>query len=299
MTDGPRMLFDKGTGRPILISPGRLKRPRNTGADQDGASDCPFCAGSEAQTPKEVAAVRLDGTAPDTPGWTVRAFPNLYPAAPSHEVIAEGCAHTTQPTELSLEVLGDSLTLYRERIAALEARADVACAFLFKNVGAAAGASIAHNHSQLLGLPVRPPRLDAELRASRDRCLHCEEIETAAAEDRIIHRGSHHVLLSPSTPKLPYEAWMLPIDHGDDFLLPAHGDDLARTLAVFFTGAENGFRDGAFNLCLHRIAEAEFHWHFELHPRVGTVAALEIGGDMYINAITPQRSSARWRDAIA
>ena len=46
------------------------------------------------------------------------------------------------------------------------------------------------------------------------------------------------------------------------------------------------------------MPDAEFHWHFELQPRNGTVAALEVGGDMYINAVTPQASAARWRAAL-
>ena len=42
--------------------------------------DDPFLEGHEDQTPPEVYAVRPGGGAPDTPGWTVRVVPNLYPA---------------------------------------------------------------------------------------------------------------------------------------------------------------------------------------------------------------------------
>ncbi len=298
LSDGPLLRIDKGTGRPVLVSPGRLKRPRNTGPERDGEFDCPFCSGSEGQTPPEEEAIRTDGSAPDTPGWTARAFKNLFPATHNHEVIAEGDDHTTHASELSADILRDSVALYRRRIAAFELRDDVRCAFLFKNVGAAAGASIAHNHSQLLGLPMIPPRLVSELSACRDGCIHCEEIESAQAEGRIVHRSDHHVVLAPSTPKLPFETWMLPLAHDDDFLESKHDDDLVRSLAALFAGATSSFKGGAFNLCLHRISDEDFHWHFELQPRIGNVAALEIGADMYINAITAQMSAARWRDAI-
>ena len=40
----------------------------------------PFLEGHEDRTPPEVSRVRPDGGAPDTPGWTVRVVPNLYPA---------------------------------------------------------------------------------------------------------------------------------------------------------------------------------------------------------------------------
>jgi UDPglucose--hexose-1-phosphate uridylyltransferase len=45
-----------------------------------GAASCPFCEGREERTPPEVEATRPDGGEPDTPGWTTRVVPNLYPA---------------------------------------------------------------------------------------------------------------------------------------------------------------------------------------------------------------------------
>ena len=57
----------------------------------------------------------------------------------------------------SLETL--SIAELEARIAALEARPGIGSTFFFKNVGALAGASIDHNHSQVLGLPELPPRL--------------------------------------------------------------------------------------------------------------------------------------------
>ncbi|MCA8955324.1 MAG: hypothetical protein KDC87_04580 [Planctomycetes bacterium] len=299
MDDHHRTLFDRGTGRPILMSPVRLKRPQLNDSGDDDAAVCPFCEGHEQHTTPEVDAVRRPDSRPNAPGWRARAFPNLYPAARHHEVIAEGPAHTIHPAALDSTDLGAALTVYRRRIVALEAHDDVACAFLFKNVGSRAGSSIPHNHSQMLGLPMVPPRLASELDAcNRHGCLHCAEIETAQAEDRLIHRGAHHVVLAPSTPKLPYETWLLPLDHRAEFLDAAVDADLIATLQVLFGGLQQAFGGGPFNSYLHRIPEAPFHWHFEAQPRVGQVAALELGGDMYINAVTPQHAARHWRDAL-
>ncbi len=45
------------------------------------ADTCPFCEGREEKTPPELyASGRPEGAAPDTPGWTTRVVPNLYPA---------------------------------------------------------------------------------------------------------------------------------------------------------------------------------------------------------------------------
>ena len=71
------------TGLPVILAPGRADRPHGFGGrapDEKGAEGCPFCEGSEARTPPEVYAVRPGGGEPDTPGWTSRVVPNLYPA---------------------------------------------------------------------------------------------------------------------------------------------------------------------------------------------------------------------------
>ena len=193
-------------------------------------------------------------------------------------------------------MLRDALAVYRQRIADMESRDAVAVAFLFKNVGAGAGASIAHNHSQLLGLPEVPPRLVAERAAcTRHGCIHCHEIETAAAEGRLIAEDEHHVLLSPSTPKLPFETWLLPRAHGVAFEDEARDASLVGTLRRTLAALHSSFDGAPFNFCLHRLKDADFHWHFEIQPRLGYMAALEIGGDMYINAITPQECVRRWQ----
>lgn len=288
------VLTDPTTGRPILMAPKRRQRPHLTGRDS-GEKTCPMCPGSEAETPTEVDAVRAEGSKPDHAGWTVRAVPNLYPAAPHHEVVVEGAEHEQLPSRLPPELWRDALTIHRRRIAHMEAQDDVRVAYLFKNVGHAAGASIAHNHTQILGLPMLPPRLELELSHSRDGCPHCDEVRTAEAEGRVVVQGDHHIVLCPRAPKLPYETWLLPLDHGDDFLDHARGDDLARTLHGLFCALDRGLDEPPFNLFLHRVPGEDFHWHFEAQPRTGNLAGLELGGDMYINVIPGDESAARLR----
>ena len=106
-------------------------------------------------------------------------------------------------------------------------------------------------------------------------------------------------MLSPSTPKLPYEVWILPLDHDVDFAAATDDEGLVRALQVAYAGVDRAFDGYPFNSWLHRIPRADFHWHFEVQPRVGMVASLELGGDMYINAVSPAVSAARWRSRPA
>jgi UDPglucose--hexose-1-phosphate uridylyltransferase len=80
----PEIRIDQLSGLRTILAPGRAERPHGfesgRGDDAKGAEGCPFCEGAEGKTPPEVYAVRPHGGEPDTPGWTSRVVPNLYPA---------------------------------------------------------------------------------------------------------------------------------------------------------------------------------------------------------------------------
>jgi UDPglucose--hexose-1-phosphate uridylyltransferase len=84
----PEIRIDPLSGHRTIVAGGRSRRPGGEPRDwpQERAPSPvdperdPFAQGHEQRTPPEVYAVRPDGGAPDTPGWTVRVVPNLYPA---------------------------------------------------------------------------------------------------------------------------------------------------------------------------------------------------------------------------
>src|SRR5581483_2092502 len=81
---GPEVRIDQLTGLRAILAPGRAERPDAFAPGraeplEDSAESCPFCEGREDRTPPEVWAARPGGGAPDSPGWTTRAVPNLYP----------------------------------------------------------------------------------------------------------------------------------------------------------------------------------------------------------------------------
>lgn len=57
-----------------------MPSPDEAGKGNSGTDACPFCEGREERTPPEVFATRAGGGDADTPGWTTRVVPNLYPA---------------------------------------------------------------------------------------------------------------------------------------------------------------------------------------------------------------------------
>jgi UDPglucose--hexose-1-phosphate uridylyltransferase len=294
-----KTIIDPLTGRPILVAPERRLRPIHT-AEGEAESPCPFCPGHETMTPPEVDAIRVPGSLRDAPGWIARAFPNLYPAATWHEVIAEGAEHRIQPAHLTEAVWREILDLYRRRVAAAEAHPGIGCAFLFKNVGFRAGASVAHNHSQIIGLPEPPPRLQLmhSRLAGADVCPIRDDAEAAEAEGRLVSAAGGYAVICPRAAKLPNEVWVLPLDTGEDFLAPRDPDSLARALRAAFAAIDAALNSPPFNMYLLRLPRSSFPWRFELQPRTGNLAGLELGGDMYINSMAPAESAALLRSGL-
>ena len=190
----------------VIIATDRSKRPTDFLTEQtslDGGAFCPFCPGHEEKTPPEITAVRANGSAPNSPGWQVRVFPNKFPAlmiegglerkamgifdrmrgVGAHEVIVESPEHTLALADLPLEQFTSVMELYRERHEDLLRDPRFKYILIFKNHGAPAGASLAHGHTQIIATPVTPRTVAVELDSARahhnvkERCLFCDVID--------------------------------------------------------------------------------------------------------------------------
>src|SRR5204863_1784949 len=105
---GPEVRIDQLTGLRAILAPARADRPdafapAPARTREGEAESCPFCEGREDRTPPEVWAARAGGGQPDSPGWTARAVPNLYPVL-SSAYEAEGGPSAAQETGLASSV---------------------------------------------------------------------------------------------------------------------------------------------------------------------------------------------------
>jgi UDPglucose--hexose-1-phosphate uridylyltransferase len=163
----PELRRDPVTGRWVIISTDRQKRPDDFHFERvtvAGREHCPFCPGHEAMTPPEVLAYRQPGGQPNTPGWEVRVVPNKFPALQvegtvdrlgdgmfdrmsgigAHEVIIETPDHDrTLAMQSEAEIEARAVGLPRAH-ARSEARLRLRYILIFKNHGAAAGATLEH-----------------------------------------------------------------------------------------------------------------------------------------------------------
>jgi UDPglucose--hexose-1-phosphate uridylyltransferase len=114
--NAPEVRIEQLTGLRAILAPGRAERPDAFAASPglakpDAADTCPFCEGREDRTPPEVWARRPAGGEPDSPGWTARAVPNLYPvlASPDQRGGDDSAPNPGAPAETGLASSVDPL----------------------------------------------------------------------------------------------------------------------------------------------------------------------------------------------
>jgi UDPglucose--hexose-1-phosphate uridylyltransferase len=198
----PEIRIDPLSGHRTIVAGERSRRPGGAPTLSDGErvpepidpERDPFADGHEDRTPPELYAVRPGGGGPDSPGWTVRVVPNLYPAlapeqgsTPADPAGAGSTTDTTTregPRGAALAELFSSMPatgahevivngpqpvlslaeLPVEQVAAAmdvwreRMRAHEQCSYvqLIVNERRQAGASLPHTHAQLYGLNFVP-----------------------------------------------------------------------------------------------------------------------------------------------
>jgi UDPglucose--hexose-1-phosphate uridylyltransferase len=306
------------TGDWVIVSSARFGRPNDfqvvplvvAGPDQ-----CPFCEGHEDQTPPEVQAWRAPGVSPDSPGWTVRAVPNKFPALSHdegvHEVIIETPHHERRLADMEGEGIAAVLAMYRDRLLAARGDPRRRYAVIFKNQGYQAGATLQHTHSQLVALPLVPQSAGALVGgASRHhgatgRCAFCDLVaEEARHGERVVEESHGFVAVVPYASRFPFETWILPRRHDARYedAPDVSRDEAGRMLASVLGRIDRTLQRPPFNFVLHTApfvpeAVAWFHWHFVVIPRVTMAGGLEWGTGMFINPTAPEDAAELLRAA--
>jgi UDPglucose--hexose-1-phosphate uridylyltransferase len=221
----PEIRIDQLTGLRKILAAGRADRPIEFGVPERPparTADCPFCEGREDRTPPETWADRPGGAGgADSPGWRVRAVPNLYPALSSfagagrtadpgprdpllasaragqpdlfasapaggaHEVIVHGPRHARSLSELDQGELATAIAGWRARM--LSQSRDATCVQLIVNEGPDAGASLEHSHAQLYALGFVPVEI------ARERERFRSYYESAAGSDLLADVAAEEV----------------------------------------------------------------------------------------------------------
>jgi len=320
------------------------------GSAPGSSADCPFCPHNEHLTPAELCIVPHGLAGSGGPRWQIRVIPNKFPALESdaplreprshdeprsdhesrsdheqisvgaiapgfgrHEVILETPAHVVSVTDLSPGELGEVFGIYQARLAAAREDSRIRAGILFKNVGADAGASLEHTHSQLLALPLVPPEVQARVEGAKRHfaqtgtCVYCDLLAAeAAARARLVRESPRFQAWCPFASRLPYEMWIVPRAHAADILAASSADlrELGEVVHDVLTRLEGIHGRVPYNYVLHSgpfdsDARVYYHWHLEILPRLTRFAGFEWGAGLCINPVAPETAAAQLRDAAS
>lgn len=158
---------DALSGQVVAYSSSRSKRPHRP-------KTCPFCPGNESLTPPATfvlpgtTARKMPSVRSHQSDWSVRVFPNAFPVMYGkegrHEVVVETPRHAELFEDYSEEQLASVFKAFQDRFVALSKNKNAQYVLLFKNFGDKSGASIPHEHSQVVSFPFIPDAISAELR---------------------------------------------------------------------------------------------------------------------------------------
>jgi UDPglucose--hexose-1-phosphate uridylyltransferase len=267
----PEIRIDPLSGHKTIIAGERSRRPGGEPGcappEPIDAERDPFAEGHEDRTPPELYAVRPDGGlggagvdgigasgigggTPNTPGWTVRVVPNLYPALTpadhegegegaanqseivepargrpelftalaatgAHEVIVNGPQSVLSLAELPVEQVIAAVEVWRER---MRAHAGSAYLQLIVNERREAGASLPHTHAQLYALDFVPAvvarereRANAYTTRTMGQSLLGDVVaEEVRLRERIVAVDDEAVLIAPYASQLPFQLMLAP-----------------------------------------------------------------------------------------
>jgi UDPglucose--hexose-1-phosphate uridylyltransferase len=284
----------------------------------------PFAPGNEHQTPPEVYAVRPNGGGPDTPGWTVRVVPNLYPAltqdaaepepeaypdlftaqpaAGHHEVIVNAPDTVSSLTDLEPEQVQAAMDAWRER---MRAHAGCACRHLIVNERREGGASLPHTHAQLYALRFVPAAIARErerFTAYATRTMGGDLLgdlvqEEVRRRERIVAIDDEAVAMAPYASRVPFQLMVAPRRPR-----PRFEDDGPLGAALLHDVlCRLKRRLGAsppLNLWVRTAPSGADHfcWRIDILPRLTHLAGLELGAGVNLCITAPEQAAAELRD---
>jgi UDPglucose--hexose-1-phosphate uridylyltransferase len=325
----PEIRIDPLTGLRAIVAGERAHRPGGgLSAEPAPAVDPendPFAEGHEDRTPPEVYAVRPGGGPPDTPGWTVRVVPNMYPAlsadspAPepdakpdlfwagpargAHEVIVNAPDTVSSLSDLTPDQVVGAVDVWRER---MRAHGDAPYVHLIVNERKEAGASLQHTHAQLYALDFVPAAIARErerfgayaTRTMGGNLLGDLVQEEVRRRERIVAIDDETVLMAPYGARVPFQLLIAPRRPRERF--EDDGPTGARMLHEALGRLAR--RLGAsppLNLWVRTAPSGSDHfcWRIDILPRLVHLAGLELGAGVHLNIVAPEQAASELRDS--
>lgn len=322
---------DLVTGDWVVIATGRGKRPDDFSRHEaehvpsGSVDECPFERPEETKQEKDV----LIYTSNDD--WTLRVFPNKYPAVSRggmprergegpyfsvtgngyHEVIVTR-GHETQLATMESWQVAEVLDAYQDRYMSLMNKKGVSYIQIFHNHGKEAGASLAHPHSQLIAIPVVSPYIQLELTGSERYFRKNKELVygviaeyESEAKTRVVYENEKFLAFCPFASRSAFEIHVMPKRSSPYFERIGDEEKLlaAEALRAALFSLYQGLGNPAYNFYLHTAPcdgrdYLHYGWHIEILPHTSTWAGFELSTGIEISAIQPEKAAEYLREQL-
>lgn len=339
----------------VLVSTARGLRPRKAEklfehSTESKVDTCPFCKGNEKQTPPTLLSWSPKDQAEEN--WKIRIVENLFPVLSDkqisqnlsfglqhvidgygrHEVVIDHDNHSIHVDHMSQEHIHALFKIYRDRMQVLyDSDSRIKYVLVFKNFGPAAGASIAHTHSQIVAMPVVPENVANELQHSYeyyqkfnqnifshlvDEALTFEATiyDRESGEVRrkidvgqyVIDKTKRFIAIKPFASRFEWEVQIFPLFIQADYLECSNEDleDFAALLKRTMLRLNNVIGGAQYNYFLHSIPHGEeftkysdsYQWHLEICPRTSIPTGFELGSGLFVSTVSPEDAAKKLRD---
>lgn len=290
--------------RYVIIAPKRSKKPKKIyQKPETQIGECVFCSPFVDDPKKQIQIKNYGGKEGK---WGIKVIGNLYPALSldnmkaygEQEIIIETPEHAKEIHELPLEQIEKVFDVYADRYNALMKKDGICYTIVFKNEGGKAGASIPHSHSQVISLPVIPPKIAHEAEAmdkyidKHGSCPYCDIIKSETNGPRAIFEDEHFFVLSPYASESPYGVWFIPKRHIR--LISDLNIEEKRSLAIFMKKILTKLDEieVSYNYFVQNSLDMEsHHMVIKLSPRPNIWAGLELGTGIIINSVSPEEAT--------
>ena len=261
-------------------------------------------------------------------GWQVRVVPNRAPilrvegdstpqedgpyahldGVGAHEIVIEDPGDRLFE-DLSVTEIAQVIRAWVSRIEDLMRDVRLRAFTVIKNVGQAAGQTLAHSLSQVVAMSVVPPVLRRKLRHAREHFkskqgnlfadIIAHERRNAA---RVVHENSDFLVFCPYASGVPFELAVWPMRQSPDFHKITDGEiiHLAGALrlawrklnrALDYPALHFALTTGPSCLSMHGdrgTLDRDFRWHISIAPRLRPIDSLELATGCRVNGVWPE-----------
>ncbi|MGL4361940.1 MAG: galactose-1-phosphate uridylyltransferase [Cellulosilyticaceae bacterium] len=280
-------LYDSQVGNSSsLYVSNRQNRPM---INKENTKECPFCVHNN----NELEEIKM--MIPVEDGDCIRIVNNKYPVTSTeiegvHDVVIDTIDHYKKPYQYKTIHWVALFTALQKRWIEIAKMKNINMIQIFKNNGERAGASIEHQHWQIIALEKIPKVFLKyyETLANKKDCIFCNTTNVGE-----IILDDEWVMVAPYASQVSNETWIIPKNHKAT-LGELNKDEilgLAKKVQQVILCYEQLKNNLDYNICIMNGMPNKkdmFHLHIKIIPRKNYFAGFELATGCCINEVTPK-----------